>query len=159
MLTDLQKVDAIVKHIQNVQLNCIKLGEKLIEIGEVDLGRRLIANSFLHDNSKLRDNIEWDGMWNKRAKSTMEKAINHHRASNLHHPQAWLGGIKSMTDEYLAEFVCDACTRSAEFGTSVREWIDNKATSVYNFTDKDEVYTKLLRFLDLLLEKPFEQVK
>ena len=47
------KVRAIARHIRNVEDNCLLLGEKLIESGEIDLGRQLIANGMVHDESKF----------------------------------------------------------------------------------------------------------
>ena len=38
-----KKLKGIIRHIRNVQDNCIMLGEKLIEKNELELGRLLIA--------------------------------------------------------------------------------------------------------------------
>lgn len=42
---DIGKVRAMLRHIRNVHENCLLLGERLIERGEIDLGRRLITRS------------------------------------------------------------------------------------------------------------------
>jgi hypothetical protein len=87
----------------------------------------------------------------------MKMAIQHHQKVNAHHASFW-GGIKNMPDVYLAEFCCDIKTRSEEFGTSVREWIDEEATKQFGFNKDDEVYKKIIEFIDLLCEKPFENL-
>lgn len=56
-----EKLYVIVRHIKNVQENCLLLGEKLIEKGLIDFGRELIARGFCHDNSKFYG-IEWENM-------------------------------------------------------------------------------------------------
>lgn len=61
-----------------------------------------------------------------------------------------------MPEVNLAEMVCDWKARANEFGTDLREWIDKCATKKFKFNKKDEVYSKIERFLNLLLEKPFK---
>ena len=75
--------------------------------------------------------------------------------TNRHHPCYW-GGIKYMPDVNIAEMTCDWKARANEFGTDLREWIDKHATKKYKFTKKDEVYKKIEKFVNLLLEKPFK---
>ena len=153
LLTDFQKIDKLIEHIDNVRQNCIKLGKKLIEKGEVYLGRELIANSFLHDNSKFRG-IEYEYLFLKR-KKMLNIAVSHHQSQNPHHPEFW-GGIQSMPPVYRAEMSCDICARAAEFGTSPREWLLSVATKKYGFAEKDDVFIEISGYLDMLLEKPFE---
>ena len=158
-----EKILGISRHIRNVQDNCLLLGEKLIEMGEIALGKQLIANGYVHDSSKF-NGIEFDHMApgqpteEEEAKLKLKLAIQHHQKTNLHHPEAWAGGIKDMSDVYLAEFVCDTKSRSEEFGTDFREWIVEKATQKYGFTKEDKVYKDIMRFVDLLCPKPFENV-
>jgi hypothetical protein len=159
----MNKIRGIARHIRNVQDNCLLLGEKLISNGELELGKQLIANGFIHDVSKFHGiefefmapgvNVEADG-----AKLKLKLAIHHHNSTNRHHPEAWSAGIKDMPDVYVAEFVCDIKARSEEFGTALRDWIDNTATKKWNFTKEDEIYQKIMRFVDILCEKPFEQL-
>ena len=159
----MEKIRGITRHIRNVEDNCIRLGEKLIESGEIELGRQLIANGFVHDASKFHG-IEFEFMapdipiQEDGAKLKLKLAIHHHNSTNLHHPEAWSGGIKDMPDVYLAEFCCDIKARSEEFGTSLRTWIDDSATKKWNFTKEDEIYKKISRFVDLLCDKPFGQL-
>ena len=163
----LQNVRGITRHIRNVQDNCMLLGEKLIELGDIELGKNLIANGFCHDNSKFYG-IEYEFMAPLFAKNQsvdadtkkmkLKMAISHHSQTNLHHPEAWPSGISSMPDVFLAEFCCDVKSRSEEFGTSLIDWINNVATKKWNFSENDVVYKKILKFVNLLCEMPFTQV-
>jgi len=49
----LVKIRNITRHIRNVEDNCLILGERLILRGEIELGKQLIANGFVHDASKF----------------------------------------------------------------------------------------------------------
>jgi len=46
-------LDQLLRHIDSVQKSCQKIGKHLIENGEPELGKQLIANGFIHDNSKF----------------------------------------------------------------------------------------------------------
>lgn len=159
----LDKITRIARHRRNVEDNCILLGTKLISQGEIELGRQLIANGFVHDVSKF-GGIEFEFMApgtpteEDSAKIKMKLAIYQHQKTNLHHPEAWSGGIKDMADVYVSEMVCDWKSRSEEFGTNLREWITTFATKKWNFTEEDEVYKKIMKYVDLICEKPFEQI-
>lgn len=160
----MEKIRAIARHIRNVEDNCFLLGEKLILRGEIDLGKQLIANGYIHDASKFHG-VEFEYLsvggtpMEEHGTLKLKLAIHQHNTTNKHHPEAWSGGIKDMPDVFLAEFVCDVKARSEEFGTSLREWIDNEATEKWNFTKDDEVYTKIMGYVDLVCDKPFEKVK
>lgn len=159
----LGKINRLTRHIRNVESNCILLGVKLIEQGNIELGHRLIANGMVHDASKF-SGIEFENLtYNEPSKEEssklkMKMAIHHHQKTNLHHPEAWSGGIKEMPDVFLAELVCDWKARSEEFGTSLRDWIDETATKRWNFAKDDKTYKEIMAFVDLLCEKPFEQI-
>lgn len=117
----------------------------------------------VHDVSKFFG-IEWEylsleNLSEEGAKLKMKLAIHHHNSTNKHHPEAWPGGIKEMPDVYIAEFCCDIKSRSEEFGTSLRDWIDETATKKWNFTKEDDIYKKIMGFVDLLCAKPFEEIK
>ncbi len=158
----LSKVRAIRRHIRHVEDNCFLLGERLILSGEVDLGRRLIANGCIHDASKFVG-IEWENMapgtnWNEEsAKLKLKLAVDHHGKTNPHHPEAWQG-IKNMPRLYVGELVCDWKARSEEFGTSLRDYINEQATKRFSFTEEDQVYKEIMGFVDMLCEKPFERL-
>jgi hypothetical protein len=160
----ISKIDSIVRHIKNVQDNCLLMGKRLVEMGEIDFGKMLIARGFTHDNSKFFG-VEWDSMnslqplQEDKEKYTLKLCIHQHNSTNFHHPEAWPNGIQDMPDIYLAEMVCDIKARSEEFGTSLIEWIDECATKKYGFQKNDEVYKKIINFVNLLCEKPFEEIK
>jgi hypothetical protein len=54
---------------------------------------------------------------------------------------------------------CDWVARATEFGTSVREWMDNEATKRYQFNCEDPVYRLVSKYIDMLCGEPFEQIK
>lgn len=155
----LAKIKRLVRHIKNVQDNCLILGEKLIEKGELTLGRDLIARGFLHDNSKFFG-IEWDTLsaedkpQEESAKVKLRYAIQHHAQVNNHHPE-YFGGIEEMDRLSLCELVCDWKARSEEFGTDFRNWIKETATQRFGFTENDKIFKEIMGFVDLLCDKPF----
>lgn len=147
----IDKIELVFNHIQNVQRYCYKLGIKLIKKGEIELGRNLIANGQIHDNSKYKG-IEFDHLFY--SDPLLPEVVKHHQSINPHHPEYW-GDIKHMPKVYIAEMVCDWYARSTEFGTGIREWIDTKALEKFNFTKEDPVYTTIQEMLNLLLEPCF----
>jgi len=156
------KVRALTRHIRNVEDNCLLLGEKLILDGEVELGQHLIANGFVHDASKF-SGIEWDYLSilpskEEETKLKLKLAIQHHNQTNTHHPEHWQG-IKNMPNVYIAEMTADWKARSEEFGTDLRHWIDEQATKRFSFSKEDEVYKEIMKYVDMLCQKPFEQIK
>ena len=160
------KIDGIVRHIRNVQDNCILMGEKLIAKGMIDFGKDLIARGFRHDNSKFYG-IEWMNMapgvpvQEKPDKLKLKLAVTHHNSNrhNDHHPECWYGGIHAMSRIAIAEMVCDWKARSEEFGSSLRDWIANEATKRFKFTEKDPVYAIIMEYVDMICEKPFTAIK
>ena len=162
-IVTMEKIRAISRHIRNVSDNCLILGERLIMQGDIELGKQLIANGFEHDHSKFKG-IEFEYMapgtptTEETAKIKLKMAVHQHNTTNLHHPEAWSGGIKDMPDVFLAEMACDLKARSEEFGTNLREWIDESATKKWNFTKEDKVYKQLMKYVDMLCEKPFEDL-
>jgi hypothetical protein len=153
-MEDIKKIQLILEHIKHVQENCERLGYKLIEIGEDKLGRNLIANGLIHDNSKLKG-IEFDGLFS--GSDLLKVAVKHHSSINPHHPEYW-NSIHEMPDLYLAEMVCDCKARSSEFGTDIRNWFDNDAKIKYGYEKTDLVYTKIMKFLNLLLYNQFKKI-
>jgi len=156
------KIRGITRHIRNVEDNCLLLGEKLIGLGEIDLGRKLIANGFGHDLSKFAG-IEWENLapgqiaQEDGAKLKLKMAVLHHQKTNAHHPEYW-NGIENMPRVHVAELVCDWKARSEEFGESLRDYINEKATKRWSFSKGQKVYDEIMEFVDLICDKPFEQV-
>lgn len=153
-----KKVDSILRHIDEVQRNCRRLAERLIENGEEDLALQLVRNSLVHDMSKL-SGIEWECLSINDGDSVdetrLEIAISNHNKTNPHHPEYW-DGIKNMPDVYVAEMVCDWKARSAEFGTSLLEWVNDGAALRYGFTKRDKIYRKIVGYINLIVEEKFK---
>lgn len=148
-----ERLQSLLRHIANVREHCLLVGQKLLEQGEVELGRKIIANGCIHDNSKFRG-IEWlylheDVKWN--TPSLFKAAVHQHVTTNLHHPDAWSGGIRAMTQEYVGEMVCDWAARSIELGNNLDWWIGNVALDKFNFSTSCQVYRDIRRFRDLLV--------
>ena len=155
-MDDYDRLDKVIRHIENVQNACRLLGEKLIEKGDVQLGRLLIANGYIHDNSKFHG-VEWDYL-DEDNDERQKIAISHHNRTNPHHPEYW-GGIKLMPPLFIAEMVCDWKARANEFGTSLVDWIIGDAAKRYKYTKDDEIYKAIKYFAEMLCDKPFKQLK
>jgi Family of unknown function (DUF5662) len=157
------KINNITRHIKNVEDNCILLGTKIIKKGNIELGKQLIANGFVHDASKFQgiefEYLSLNNPTEENNKLKMKMAIQHHNTTNLHHAEAWPGGIHKMPDVYLAELVCDIKARSEEFGTSLMDYIDNQGVKRWGIEKDDETYKKIIGFVDLLCEQPFKEIK
>ena len=147
-----EKIEMVFNHIENVQRSTHKLGIKLIKQGEIELGRNLISNGQIHDNSKFKG-IEFDHLFY--GDPLLPEVIKHHQSINPHHPEYW-GSIHNMPRVYVAEMVCDWYARSCEFGTSVRDWACNDAMNKFGFTETDSVYETIQEMLTLLLDPKFK---
>jgi hypothetical protein len=157
-MTDIDKVDAILRHIRTVQDNCRVLGERLIDKGECDLGVRLISNSLAHDQSKL-SGMEWDHLYPTNSdKDSLAMAVNQHNKTNPHHPEYW-GSVHKMPRVYIAEMVADWKTRASEFGTSLKDWINGDAAKRYSYNQRDPVYKEIMYFFSILCDQPFTPVR
>lgn len=155
MSEDEKPLRTIMRHIRNVQDNCSLLAERLLE-KEPDFARKLLANSLLHDNSKLRG-IEWanlNGDTKKMNGEAFKLAHQAHVENNPHHPEYW-DGIDNMPRVYIAEMVCDWKARSDEMGTDLRIWVKEEATKRFDFTAQGKVYKTIKEFVDILLDPTF----
>lgn len=155
--TTKKRLDKILRHIDNVREDCLHLAGRLAEKGEEDVAVKLIANGYIHDNSKLRG-IELLYLNDETQDKDPEKfklAINQHVTTNPHHPEYWSGGIDEMPREYKAEMVCDWHSRSSEFGTDLREWVKAKATKKFKMNHSGRTYKEIKELIDLLLERRF----
>lgn len=154
-----EHLDNLTRHIDLVREACLLLGNRLIKQGDEVVGRELIARGYRHDNSKFTG-IEWDYLHQgvKVDPKFLELAIIEHQSSNDHHPEFW-GGINEMPDVALAEMVCDWLARSQEFGSSLKDWIEDEALEKYSFTKKSNVYRTIKKFVDILLENSFVKNK
>jgi hypothetical protein len=150
------KLHKLVRHISNVQKAAELLGEKLIDRGEIDLGVQLIANALAHDQGKFRG-IEWQHL----VTGTFDRpevrlAARQHILTTAHHPEYW-GGISQMPRVYVAEMVCDWYARSSEFGENIWEFVHTKAIPRYQIDVDSDRFAWIKDFLDLLLDRPFEE--
>lgn len=149
-------LEEVVRHIDLVRDSCLLLGQRLIDKGEVQVGQKLIANGYIHDNSKFYG-IEWLYLTDECREKEPEKfklAWYQHVSTNPHHPEYWQS-IDEMAREYKAELICDCHARSSEFGTDLREWLKHKATKKWKMNHSGKTYKELKELLDLLLHKPF----
>jgi len=149
--------NSILRHIEGVIENCNILAEKLIEANQEDLAHKLIANSLIHDNSKFFG-IEWSFL-HREFKETkpelFEAAVKEHRSKNPHHIEYW-GNIKEVPTIYLIELVADITARANEFGQDIRVYLKDTFADKYGITTNCAVYREILRYVNLLLDKPFK---
>ncbi len=145
----MDRLEAIVRHIANVQENCQLFCDKC---KDEDFGRLLVANSLIHDNSKFRG-IEWLYLNCETKKSNPDlfaAAIKQHQLTNPHHPEYW-PTIHEMPDLYVAEWCADVKARSSELGTGIWEWIEEVAADKFSFTKKDKVYKKIKQYMEMMI--------
>jgi len=159
----MEKIRALTRHIRNVEDNCLILGERLILSEEIELGRHLIANGFIHDVSKFFG-IEWDQLIigppikEDETKLKLKMAIYQHRKTNFHHIEYW-SNIENMPDVYLAELICDLKSRSEEFGTSLIDYINECVDKKWKITKDSRTYKRILEFVNLLCNPVFQEIK
>lgn len=152
-----ENLERIMKHKTNVLQNCIELARAIRRTeafnGESErFARQLIQRGYEHDNSKL-DGIEWEYL--HRGKEFRDLATRQHQETNDHHPEYWPGGMDEMPEICIAEMVCDWKARSNEQGTSVREFVREKAMKRFNISPRGKTYKRIKKYLDLVLEQPF----
>jgi len=147
------------EHTQAVRSAALKLATRLIDNAEtendLDLARRLLQRSSMHDLSKFQG-IEWDTLHRDEEESTLNLAIHQHQQTNDHHPEYHVDGISAMNDAQIAEMVCDWYARQSEMGTDFRSFIRVEAPKRWGFTTKSKIYKSIKRFVDLLLDPVFK---
>lgn len=154
--SDLKHLRSVKRHIGLVQDACDLLGTKLIEAGEVDFGKNLIANGLKHDSSKLTG-IEWLYLRNDPPdKHLLKVALQQHVTTNMHHPEYWDSDISKMPELYVAEMVADWWARSSEMGTNLREWFLKEGCSKYEIPKNGTVYKRIKKYIDMLFEDNFK---
>ena len=92
------------------------------------------------------------------AKVKLKLAIHHHRTTNPHHVEYWSRGIEEMPRVYLAELICDLKSRSEEFGTDLRKYVDDMCNTKWNISKTNRVYLDITDFINLLCPPPFEDL-
>ena len=152
-----EKVEKLLRHINNVQEACYLLGKKLIERGEIELGIKLIAAGQVHDNSKWKG-AEFDYLIDPPPNSNglLSAIVKHHQHTNLHHIEYWKEN--EMPRLYVGEMVADWLARANEQGSDIWKWVNEDAVPRYNIIKNGNVYKWIKEFLDLLLEKPFSKI-
>ena len=151
-----KKVETVLRHVRLVQDACILLGTRLIDAGEEDFGRILIANGLCHDSSKFFG-VEWEYLTRDEKENEtalFAAAYKQHVLTNSHHVEYW-GNIDLMPRIRIAEMVCDMYARSSEFGTDLRRYIKESFTKKHGMTVQSRKYKEMKYFLDLLLDPPF----
>ena len=153
MLTDIQRAEIILTHVNLVESHMQKIARVLMKDNSAtrEFILTLLQNSRLHDASKFGlfefDNLFEGGLH-------FNEALNIHRAGNMHHPEYW-SGIENMPEVYIVEMACDWFARANEFGTDLIQWIDDVATVKYNFTKGDHIWDIIMVYVKILLVKKF----
>jgi hypothetical protein len=155
------RLSNLLRHIDHVRSDCLLLGTRLIEGGEEELGLKLIANGQIHDNSKF-SGIEWLYLNDTEFprvdpdpnREMFLAALQQHVTTNPHHPEFWGSkGISDMPRLYLAELVADWHSRSSEQGTSLLDWVKDRATQRFKFSTSSRVYKELKELVLTLLDR------
>src|SRR5215831_18050233 len=146
-LTLEEHLDNLVRHIELVRDAGLLLGKRLIHEGEVDFGRLLIGRVFVHDATKFAG-IEWRYLHSGQAipKEKLELAVTQHQETNEHHPEYW-GGVSEMPALAVAEMVCDWYARSQEFGTGLRDWIEETAVERFSINKDSHQYQLIQKYV------------
>ena len=150
-------LDNLIRHIDLVREACVLLGKRMIDNGKVEFGRLVIAKGFEHDVSKFYG-IEWDYLHSgpDAPKEQTELAIKQHVRTNQHHPEYW-GGVCNMPPLAIAEMVADWYARSQEFGTCLRDWVEETAINRFEINKSSEEYKLIQEYIGILLEDSFRK--
>lgn len=143
-------------HISGVQRACLVLAEHLDE----SQSNQLLENSWLHDRSKFFG-IEWlclnENVWPRPSPDPLgelfTRAVHQHTHQNLHHPEAWPGGITSMDMVHLAEMCADWWARSIEQGSNIDEWVKVRAPARFGYDVHSPTGQSIIHFINQLKEK------
>lgn len=159
-MNDQERLDSLLRHINLVRENCERMAEKLTDRGEYDLARRLLQNSFLHDNSKF-NGIEWQFLTDPQEtnRSGLKYAVQHHQRVNPHHPEYWTRGIHDMPLVYRYEMIADIAARSTEMATSARDFVVETMPNKYGFVKNGPLHQELMAMLELICSKPFTPIE
>lgn len=153
----LKKVEIVTRHKQKVIENCEIIGKKLIESGEILLGVRLISNSYIHDNPKLDSPLQFTFLFQTDNKEMLKLAIGEHSATCDHHA-AYYEDINSIPPVKIAEIVADLSARSAEQGTSLKDYLEETYYPKYNIKQNSKFDKNIKKFVNLLLEEKFKKL-
>ena len=143
----MDKLLKLIRHIENCKQNCMLIAEQIYEQNP-DMARQLVANAYLHDNSKFYG-IEWTALVSGDTE-LLEEAIAQHHQNNPHHPEFY-ESICEMPEVYLIECVCDWKARSEEFGTDLNGWLD-KVSEKYKIGKTSKTFKKIKKYSEMLVE-------
>lgn len=145
-------LEAIIRHKEYVRESCIFLAKKLIKLERYDIALKLVQAGYAHDNSKF-NNLEFLYL-NKNGNGLFEAALTNHVHNNSHHVEYW-GEFSNMPEIAIAELAVDWLSRSQEFGSDVKDYIEETAIKKYSINKKSIQYKWLIYYIDLLLEDRF----
>lgn len=156
ILLETKRIEELCRHIDYVKDAARRIGHKCIENGDIEFGRNLIANSYIHDQSKFRG-IEWETISSRSPEDEKHigLAIIHHQKVNMHHPEYW-NGVSNMPELYIAEMVCDTYARSIEMGTNLREWWKDHGMCRYEISKNGKTWKTIKKYIDMLLDEQFK---
>ena len=161
VLTESEHIEDIIRHKELVKNSAILLAKRLIKKNKKNakLARELIIRGYSHDNSKLVDELEWCTLHTgNESNPLLDSGIKHHQLINRHHPE-FHGGLENMDQLSIAEMCCDWLSRSSEFGTSLKTWVETDAVKKYDINIKSKQYKWILEFVDLLTQDYFVRAK
>jgi hypothetical protein len=153
---DAENFEALLRHRRNVQENCERIASVYIKAGDMGFARKLMANAAIHDHSKFFG-LEWKVLVLRKDQDKLAEAVNKHNQRNKHHPEYW-GSINKMPLLYLGELACDWKARSTEAGTCLVDWINQVAADRWGFTKKNKVYQDIMKFVNMLIDKPMTTI-
>lgn len=151
-----EHIDNLTRHIKLVREACELLSERLIADKQPEMAVKIMARGLVHDNSKFYG-IEWTYLHNGQdvPDDALKLAIQQHQDTNDHHPEFW-GGVENMPEICIYECVCDWLARAQEFGTDVRDWINDVAVKKYKIKKTSLQWKWINECLDLLLVNHFK---
>lgn len=150
------------KHISRVQGNILLLVDLKL-VNRDTMHNRAIR----HDNSKFGKDeyvpyvyLSWYYKCKKEnilyeypepsIKDEITAAINHHYKVNDHHPE-YYDDLKLMSNEALAEMICDYAAMSQEFNNDLLDWINKNTFTKYKWTGKQKKF--ILKVANILKDK------
>jgi hypothetical protein len=157
MRTDLEHLDDVVTHLLELHECAVKMARKLMTMGDKEkaFALKLLERAFKHDSDKFKPSI-WKHL--RRGCDGSEEFVEawrSHTSNNRHHPEYHSRGIHEMSDLDLAELLCDWAARASEMKTGLQQYIEEKATLRYGFSQHDPVYARLIHFKSLLCGEEF----
>lgn len=153
----LKKVEIIQRHKQKIIENCEIIGKKLIEAGEILLGIRLISNSYVHDNSKFDSPLQFNYLFQTENKEMLKLAVEEHSSTENHHANFY-EDVNSIPACKIAEIIADLAARSAEQGTSLKDYLEDIYYPKYNIKQNSRMDKYIRKFVNLLLEEKFKKL-